>query len=1080
MHAPSPTAVATPSTNSAIEGEGNPKSEGALVATGSVNEEQLKIKPSKSPKRRRRSGNNAPKRAKNSSQAAAAAAAVASAINAGAGAMNHPNDSTLPLTSTSASTVSHQPQAQVQQQGIVPQATAQPNFVTQAPTGRVYPPPAPTPTPYDPATTALLMNPHAAAAAAHVAMVAAVQHFAAQQQTSVHAQAAQALLSSHALNTNNIIPAPINGNAANSTPVSASAVAATAPPPQTSTSNSHHGSAVGSSPQPGPTSSHTPPPPPAQQIRNNTPATTHQTGSTPQAPCTPAPPVALAAHSATLLGLGGAPQPAGVAPLRPVASTTAPPHAPQTSSTTFTMAPAAAATTSTTTASPSPVPPAHQHSTPSIPPPLPGSFAAQAAAAHAAAAAAAAAAGAASGHGAGVPQPTSASMNAMLAHMQTWKLNQLEGHIQLLRDTNQPIPQPVAMLLAEARRKEEKRTAKRVANRKSACTSRARKKALVEEMTRTNARLRRQALILALLPDLVVAITVDGRITFCSAQVERVLKHKIQDLVGANMADILVPHSREALARLVKELVAAERMASTGGTVALLENGNKAGENNNVVGNDSGQSSSSGAGENSSSCAAVVSEQSFPPSVVQVTSQGGLDKISGGDVTNNSLSRSTTNLSFGEDSPVQSSAVQTSRSNSSNSDEQAVPSKSAQKKGPTSSDDSLSSSSDVKNLRKASEALNRNVRWHNAQMMGKSQSANKNSAHTDDVTGASVTANNADARLSSLQHLPPGHEATPGEKKARVQSKAPGRSTSALTLESMEENSSSSSDSLLAGVEEEKKGAAQGPADNENSSEDSGYRESGESLPSREDCSSSSDTSSSGKSGKRPKPLAPTCNICLIRDDLTTIWCEVTSSIRTRSLKDELGEEAANSSGQGSSSASDKNASSSDAGANAEEPSLAGAGVGEVKELLLCLRPIRDGEERVGEELRFMPQAARAQQEQQQQVVQGKGGKVAEQCTSLAAPSVLTPASGNDADSAGSTNSLSGPMKKRPPRKRPMVAQVSTNYSSGSGSGSCDGQHSQKRRLSSLTGGSLSPSAPATDTEKSVVESLMLMSNNAK
>lgn len=89
----------------------------------------------------------------------------------------------------------------------------------------------------------------------------------------------------------------------------------------------------------------------------------------------------------------------------------------------------------------------------------------------------------------------------------------------LMQENNQPIPQPIAMLLQDARRKEEKRTAKRVANRKSACTSRARKKALVEEMTKTNARLRRQAMILALLPDLVIAITVDGEITFCSAQV---------------------------------------------------------------------------------------------------------------------------------------------------------------------------------------------------------------------------------------------------------------------------------------------------------------------------------------------------------------------------------------------------------------------------------------------------------------------------------------------------------------------------------------------------------------------------------
>jgi hypothetical protein len=103
-----------------------------------------------------------------------------------------------------------------------------------------------------------------------------------------------------------------------------------------------------------------------------------------------------------------------------------------------------------------------------------------------------------------------------------------EAHAQMLRDTNQPISQPLAMLLADARRKEEKRTAKRVANRKSACTSRARKKALVEEMTRTNARLKRQAMILALLPDMVIAITVTGEITFCSAQVSEEATLKIQ------------------------------------------------------------------------------------------------------------------------------------------------------------------------------------------------------------------------------------------------------------------------------------------------------------------------------------------------------------------------------------------------------------------------------------------------------------------------------------------------------------------------------------------------------------------------
>lgn len=97
-----------------------------------------------------------------------------------------------------------------------------------------------------------------------------------------------------------------------------------------------------------------------------------------------------------------------------------------------------------------------------------------------------------------------------------------ESHVKLLKERNQAVPQSIALLLADARRKEERTKAKRVANRKSACSSRARKKALVEEMTKANAWLRRQAMILSLLPDLVIAITVDGKITFCSAQVRYV------------------------------------------------------------------------------------------------------------------------------------------------------------------------------------------------------------------------------------------------------------------------------------------------------------------------------------------------------------------------------------------------------------------------------------------------------------------------------------------------------------------------------------------------------------------------------
>ena len=92
----------------------------------------------------------------------------------------------------------------------------------------------------------------------------------------------------------------------------------------------------------------------------------------------------------------------------------------------------------------------------------------------------------------------------------------------------------------------------------------------------------------------------------------------------------------------------------------------------------------------------------------------------------------------------------------------------------------------------------------------------------DDVTGASVTANNAGARLSSLQHHPGMAQLKKEDEKAS----------------SSESNGdqSSSDDSLLAGVEEKKK---QG----ESASEDSGYRESNDSRV--ETSSSGSDTSQS-------------------------------------------------------------------------------------------------------------------------------------------------------------------------------------------------------------------------------------------
>ena len=105
----------------------------------------------------------------------------------------------------------------------------------------------------------------------------------------------------------------------------------------------------------------------------------------------------------------------------------------------------------------------------------------------------------------------------------------------------------------------------------------------------------------------------------------------------------------------------------------------------------------------------------------------------------------------------------------------------------------------------------------------------------DDVTGASVTANNASARLSSLKHVPEASQESKKDVKAAGYENAG--------------DQSSSDDSLLAGVEEKKKG--------ESASDDSGYRESNDSR--EETSSSGSDTSqSNGKEQYRVMPIVST------------------------------------------------------------------------------------------------------------------------------------------------------------------------------------------------------------------------------
>jgi hypothetical protein len=151
----------------------------------------------------------------------------------------------------------------------------------------------------------------------------------------------------------------------------------------------------------------------------------------------------------------------------------------------------------------------------------------------------------------------------------------------------------------------------------------------------------------------------------------------------------------------------------------------------------------------------------------------------------------------------------------------------------------------------------------------------------------------------------------------------------------------------------------------------------------------------------RQKPLAPTCNVCLIRDDLTTIWCEVTSSIRTREVikaQDAWTIEESRLSAKKSFGTSKYSSDTSE-----EEESLPRE---QIKELYLCLRPIRDGRDKVEELYRFPPCSSKVVSED----------------------STTGPSSGNEGSSNDDKQSLEAnkgqmPIKKR--NKRSQSKEVS-------------------------------------------------------
>lgn len=217
--------------------------------------------------------------------------------------------------------------------------------------------------------------------------------------------------------------------------------------------------------------------------------------------------------------------------------------------------------------------------------------------------------------------------------------------------------------------------------------------------------------------------------------------------------------------------------------------------------------------------------------------------------------------------------------------------------------------------------------------------------------------------------------------------------------------------------------------------------------------------------------------MCLIRDDLTSLWCEVTSSIRTRIVEDDISEENTSSfsaklgPNKGRKGFGSKSTVSSD-DVSEEVKSH------EVKEILLCLRPIRDGDQ-VDPKLRFKAGASAEEHTNGRPVLSSgspleglavaaiAGGLVSEssngECNSSSEPNSSSVGHVDMVTESSSSSNKSGLSKKRLPSgpKKEMGPSKKRHRVTDS-----------RQKPTAASGGN------ANDADKSVVECLMLMSNN--
>mmetsp|Transcript_41667 Transcript_41667/g.88767 ORF Transcript_41667/g.88767 Transcript_41667/m.88767 type:complete len:522 (-) Transcript_41667:284-1849(-) len=118
---------------------------------------------------------------------------------------------------------------------------------------------------------------------------------------------------------------------------------------------------------------------------------------------------------------------------------------------------------------------------------------------------------------------------------------------------------------------EDKKQAKRAANRLSAHLSRKRKKMFIEDLKDENLELRRKEQILRSIPDLIVVFDSSGCISFVSHSVTRFLDHSAEELEDTSFWDLLTEDSVRLIKSAFMDALAVKRPPEEDST--LLANG---------------------------------------------------------------------------------------------------------------------------------------------------------------------------------------------------------------------------------------------------------------------------------------------------------------------------------------------------------------------------------------------------------------------------------------------------------------------------------------------------------------------------